>query len=421
MFSNKHLTTLIAALSCSVALPLVACSPNASEQASSPNKSEQAQQEATSSEQTQKDAGSSDQAQEEDSPQPRLAVATETGVKILDANLKEVASFDLPARPTLSTLGDHRHIAAVLTRNNEVEIIDGGSWSVAHGDHFHYYTTEPSKAEQPLQGAKPIHVVSNANSGTSAVFFDDDAEGRILDAETLEQGKFDAAQHIKAKEPHHGVVVPLANDQVLVSQKGTELADTITLLNADGKEVETFECTGMHGEDVHANDAIFGCSDGVLEVQDGKATKIPAPDASGERVGGITYNHDGSAALGDWGTESLLLVRDDKATVVPTPAAYGNRISLPDGGFAYLDTKGTLHILDDHAVEQQSIPVIGEWTKPKGHGGVEPSIAAASNEDDTLVWVSDPKNNAVYQVNLKDGSMQHADVEGAPASVAAVG
>ncbi|QAU53268.1 hypothetical protein [Corynebacterium pelargi] len=401
MFSNKSLTLLIASLSCTIALPLAACSTGTTEQKST--------------------ASSSEQAQEQDAPQPRLAVATEHGVRIFDSNLKQVASFDLPARPTLSTLGDHRHVAAVLTKNNAVEIIDAGSWSVPHGDHSHYYTTEPSKAQQALEGAKPIHVVSNAKSGSSAIFFDDDAEGRVLDAENLEKGQLDAAQRIKAKEAHHGVVVPLANDQMLVSQKGSHLADTITLLGTDGKTIGNFDCSEMHGEDVYANTAIFGCSDGVLKIDQGNATTIPSPDASGERVGAITFNHDASAALGDWGDESLLLIRDNQASVVPTPAAFGNRISLPEGGFAYLDTKGVLHILDDHAVEQRSIPVTKEWTKPKGHGGVEPSITAALHGDDTLVWVSEPKSNTLYQVNLSDDSITHTDVEGAPASLAAVG
>ncbi|AZA12264.1 hypothetical protein [Corynebacterium gerontici] len=409
MFSNKTLTLFMAALS-SIALPLAACSPGSSEQASTTSSSEQPGAQS-----------SSEQAQEQDAPQARVAVATEDGITIFDGNLQQLASFDLPARPTLSTLGDHRHIAAVLTKNNAVEIIDAGSWSVPHGDHSHYYTTEPSKAQQALEGAKPIHVVSNANAGTSAIFFDDDAEGRVLDAEKLEHGQLDAAQRIKAKEAHHGVVVPLANDQMLVSQKGARLADTITLLDADGETIGTFDCSEMHGEDVHANNAIFGCSDGVLEIQDGKPTMIPAPDASGERVGAITFNHDASAALGDWGEESLLLIREHQAKVVPTPAAFGNRISLPEGGFAYLDTEGVLHILDDQAVEQRSIPVMGAWTKPKGHGGVAPGIAAGENGEDTLVWVSDPKSNTLYQVNLSDDSITHTDVEGAPASLAAVG
>lgn len=360
-------------------------------------------------------------ATELDAAEARVAVATDSGVTLLNDDGTITATYPLPERASLTTAGDQRHVFATMTKRNAVSVLDGGVWTVDHGDHQHYYRAEPSLANKEIEGAKPIHVVANPVSGETSVYFDDDATATVLTADQLEKDALSEGARYTSPAPHHGAAVPLSNDTVLLSQSGRGLADTIALLDHDGTELDTFSCPKMHGEAVYGTTAAFGCSDSVLLVNGDTSTSIPSPDESGERVGGIVASHDGTSFLADWGETSLLLVRDGASSVHSTPVAYSNRIALPDGGFAYLGTDGVVRILDSSAEVRQEIPVTAEWTQPEGHGGISPSIAVTSSAAGTQIWVSEPEANVVHRVDLSSGSVSSIDVEGKPASIAGIG
>lgn len=346
-------------------------------------------------------------------------VGSETGVTVLDENLEVIETFTTPARPTLGLAHNGRHVIAVQGAENRADVIDAGSWSKGHGDHFHSFVTEPSIADEALSGGKPVHVVPNAAAGLTSVFFDDDGQAVVLDDHVLESGHFDEAKTIKSSGPQHGLIAPLPNHQWLVTQPSAEsrMPDLIGLQDDSGKVLDSYTCKEMHGDVIVNKTAAFGCVDSVLIVRDGQATTIAAPDASGERVGALVANADASTLLGDWGPTSLLFINGDQAKVVEVGTTYGNRTVTADGRFAILGTDGVLRLYDAEGSELQTFAVTGAWELPKGHGGVSPAIFGGEQAAAQMIWVSDPAANKVHAVDLFSNTVKSVDVAGAPSSL----
>lgn len=351
---------------------------------------------------------------------PRVVVATETGMTVLDHALKPLGTFATTSRPTLTVAHDNRHVVAVQGEAGVVNLLDAGSWAKGHGDHFHFFVAEPKLGEQPLTGKKPVHVVPNAKADATAVFFDDDGAAVLLDDHALESGHVDEAPKVTTKGAQHGLVMPLPDSRRLVTQPGKEgsLPDTIELQDASGAVLDTFTCTGMHGEDVVGSVAAFGCLDSVLVIADGKATRVAAPDSSKERVGGLVANADASTFVGDWGPTSLVFITGGKAKLVDIGVTYGNRVATPDGRFAVLGTDGALRLFDTGGKQLQKLAVTKPWQLPKGHGGTVPSIAAGEVAAANTVWVSEPATHQVHAVDLFANQVKSASVPGQPSSIA---
>lgn len=359
---------------------------------------------------------------ETDDASPRIVAATDTGLVVLDEKLQQLASFETKERPTLTLGHDARHIFAVQGAANLVNVLDSGSWAQGHGDHFHYYVSDPAMATDGLEGGKPVHVVPNPDAEATAVFFDEQGTAVVLDTAELAEGHFDHATRIATKGAQHGLVVPLRDGQRLVTQPGsaTTMPDSIEWQDGDGTTKQTYTCTQMHGEVVAGGKVAFGCADQVLIIgKDGQATKIAAPDASGERVGALVADPKGKTFLGDWGSTSLLFINGEQAKVVEVGVTYGNRAATPDGRFVLLGTDGVLRVFDAAGTETQRFEVTKPWELPKGHGGTMPTVAAGQLQGATMVWVSEPGANKVHAVDLFSNTVTAADVPGAPASLVA--
>lgn len=366
------------------------------------------------------DNGADAGAKETTEAHPRLVVGTETGVSVLDHKLAMLATFPTEQRPTLTTAADGRHVLAVQNKAGVVNVVDSGSWAQVHGDHFHYYAAAPAIFDEALKGGKPVHVVGNAAADLTTVFFDATGAATLLTHEAFETKELHGLKTVGTKGPQHGVVIPLANKDMLVTQPGDKgaMPDTIELQSADGTVKDTFTCNDMHGEVVVGNTAAYGCVDSVLIIRDGKATTIPAPDASGERVGGLVTNAKGTAFLGDWGDTSLVFINNDKATVVDIGVSYTNRVALPKDQFAVLGTDGDLRTFDANGKELQKIHVTNAWTKPAGHSAVMPGLASGVLSSTPMVWVTEPDANKVHAVDIFTGKVTSADVAGQPVSIA---
>lgn len=352
---------------------------------------------------------------------PRLAVGTATGIVLLDEHLKVLATYETTARPALTTASDGRHVLAVQTEAGTVNVLDTGTWAQGHGDHFHYYVTEPEMLADSLAGGRPIHVVPNAKARVTTVFFDADGKAQVLDTETLRHAELHGLATIDSKGPHHGVVVPQNDRSWLVTQPaGTDggTPDTVDRTTADGTVRQTFDCKGLHGEVVVGNTTAFGCADKVLIVREGQATDVAYPDASGERVGGIVSDAKATTFVGDYASDSLLFVSNDTATVVNVGTEYSNIAVTADDRFVVLGTDGKLRLYDRAGTELQTIEVTGAWTKPSGHGGISPKITAGVLKAANMVWVTEPGANKVHAVDLFANTVTGVEVAGQPSSVA---
>lgn len=351
---------------------------------------------------------------------PRVVVSTETGVTVLDEKLAVIESFATTARPTLTTAHDDRHVIAVQNKAGVVNVIDSGSWAQGHGEHFHFFTAAPAMLDESLTGGKPVHVVGSPKAGVTAIYFDEAGAAQVLSDEALAHGELRGLVTVASSAGHHGVVAPLADGSWLVTQPGDDgaLPDTIELRDASGAVQQTFTCNDMHGDVVVGKTAAFGCVDSVLIVRDGAASVVANPDASGERVGAIVADAKAETFVADWASDSLVFINGGTAAVVEVGADYSNIVVTPDGRFAVLGTDGVLRIYDASGAETQRFEVTGAWTKPQGHGGVAPSLAAGDLAGAKMIWVTEPDAGKVHAVDLFSNTVTSAEVAGKPGSIA---
>lgn len=361
-----------------------------------------------------------DHRQEVAEPEPRLVVAhSDGGVTVLDAASGDVlGTTDTDEAPNLGVADDGRHVYLVQTEAGRTEVLDAGSWSSAHGDHFHHYVAPPQLRQASVDGTKPIHVVSN--DGRTAIFHDGLGSAEMFDEEGLLIDSPDATT-VDSGAPHHGVVVPV-DAGALVSIPGPdELPLGVALVDDDGAELARFEnCPELHGETIVGDTAAFGCADGVLLVTGQTPVKIPNPDASGERVGAFVAT-ESPAVLGDYGPTSLVVVDIEAATVtvVEAGAPYGAYALGPHGEIVVLTIDGTLRVIDPTTgAASTTVPAVEAFELPEGHGGVKPTIAVV----DHTVFVADPASSTVVPVDLETATVgTPIELDAAPSDLVAVG
>ena len=218
-------------------------------------------------------------AQEAAEPQTRLTAVSAAG---------EVSVTD-PATETVTRIGSFPGISAasgtdryVFLANEEdgtVRIVDSGGWTVPHGDHRHYYSTEP-RLVGSITGERPGRIVSS--EGHTAVFFGDGTV-TTLDHEDLAAG--DVAGTSFSAAPHQGVAVPFAGSflvSVAGDGQGSDAAPgtAVELSSSDGvrSSIPGAGCAELEGYAVTRAGVVFGCADGALLI-------------TGDRQAGITARH----------------------------------------------------------------------------------------------------------------------------------
>lgn len=353
---------------------------------------------------------------------PRVVVATESGVSILNEQLDLVGEFELTSRPSLTLAHDDRHVVANRQDDNESSIIDAGAWRQDHGDHFHFYTDEPVLLEDVIKGNKPVHVVPNPSADATTIFADEDGAASLLTTDNLANGELDSLLRLKANHPHHGVVVPMPENHYLVTAtvaEGTALPDTVELRHGESDVEQTFECKRLHGEIARDTQAAFGCADSVLFIDNGEGINIPTPDLGDERVGTFVANSDFSTLVGKAG-DRLVFIKDDAAKTVDIEdeVNISNLSITPDGHVVTLGTNGKLYVFNGTGSLEYSMQVTEEWEKPSGHRGIEPEVAAGEYANSNTAWISDPHAGKVHMINLSSKTETAvANVKGQPTSL----
>ncbi|MCF8608150.1 hypothetical protein L5I01_32835 [Gordonia sp. HY442] len=347
---------------------------------------------------------------------PRLVVAYDGGLKVLDGkSLDEVSDIERDGFLRVNPAGDSRHV--FVTTDDGFELVDAGTWRESHGDHSHYFTSEPRMTDVEFDGPKPGHVV--AHDGTITLFFDGSGEAVTMPGEALSDGQPETSDY-RAPHAHHGVAVKRADGTLVVSQGDEESRDGIAIIGADGKQLATDDqCPGIHGEAAAADGVLaFGCEDGLLLVRGGDITKVTAPDEYA-RIGNQAGADDSPFVLGDYKTVPADTLDDDEIErprkfsltdtrtgtlrVVDLPTSYSFR-SLArgqDGEAVILGTDGALYVFDPATGRQIGRhQVIGEWTEPVEWQEPMPLVEVLGG----TAYVSDPSTDTVVAVDVLSGS-----------------
>ena len=250
-----------------------------------------------------------------------LLALTEAGqptVRLLDLDKAAVthslkvanAPSDIVASP------GGRYALAVQRLQDQAQVIDGGLWQEDHGDHLHDYRAEPRLLTGALSGPRPTHY--EVKDGTAALFMDGVADAQqpaavqVLTEASLARVMPDSSFTLPAAV--HGTAEPRGSGFMLVSARTDDAPGTLPNAvdlyqrGAGGWTMaQRFDvpCPDLHGSYSNASYSAFGCSDGVLVIQQNgsafTASKIANPPAlpAGVRIGTIA-GHPKERASSGW-------------------------------------------------------------------------------------------------------------------------
>lgn len=350
---------------------------------------------------------------------PRIAVAYEGGVLVLDGETLDVMDdFATEDFVRVNDAGDGRH--AFVTTSEGFQLLD---------------VRAPELTDLRVDAATAGHVVRHA--GKTVLYDDATSDTTIFDTSALGEidGELPDAEVVQGVEAHHGVSVVLEDGTFVTTVGDANSRTGIRAVDADGAEVaSSAECPGVHGEGTAEGEAVvFGCENGVLVFDDGEITKLDSPDEYG-RIGNayvaehsplivMDYNDDPDA-------EGYLLT---DIALVDTEAKTLERVELPDGisytfrgvdrvadGDAVLiGSDGKLHVIDPASGEvTASYDAIEAWEGPSEWQQPHPGIATFGN----VVYVTDAANSLILALDAGTGEvLESAELPEVPNELAVVG
>ncbi|MGY1707880.1 zinc metallochaperone AztD [Geodermatophilus sp. SYSU D00758] len=350
---------------------------------------------------------------------PRLAITYEGGVQVLDGTTLEVlADEPLDGFNRLNPAGDGRHV--LVSTQGGFQVLDAGAWAEPHGDHSHYYTTEPGLTDVVIPAERPAHVVVHA--GRTVLF--DDGTGEVTAFDSADVADPDReVREVSTPEAHHGVAVELSDGRMLVSDGTEEERSGVRVLDAEGAETAARDdCPGVHGETVAADEAIvIGCQDGAVLYTGGELTKIQSPDGYG-RIGNQFGTEDSPIVLGDYersaedrsSTVALIDTTAAQMRLVDLPAPYWYRSfgRGPNGEGLVLTYDGALQVVDPASgAVTRSIPVTGPWEESEDWQDPHPQVVVV----DGTAYVTEPATRQIHAVDVEGGEVwKSADLEVTP-------
>ncbi|WIE65110.1 ABC transporter [Curtobacterium sp. MCLR17_036] len=344
-------------------------------------------------------------ASEAQEPQVRLLAVSATGETALhDLLTEESTELDGVGAPEHSAT-DGRFL--VTSDGDRTTIVDGGAWTVDHGDHTHYYAAEP-RVVGTVDGGGPVEVHSSETMTT--LTWPDRGEAVVLDRAALGQGEVDETARVDAT-----VLLPVGEQ--LVAAQG----DTVRVLDADGHPVDTAAggeqaCTDPAGGILTRAGAVVGCADGAVVVDDaGQTSFVDRPDdaerptAFAARAGRPTV----AGLAGDTGFW-LLDVREGSWRHVPTERPLRAVVAVDDEDehVVGVDVDGRVVVVtpDDGTAAS---------TEPLIDAGATPLLQL----DAQRAYLADPADGTVHEIDFADDARVARTLElpVAPAAFAEVG
>jgi hypothetical protein len=287
-----------------------------------------------------------------------------------------------------------------------------GTWSRQHGDHSHYYTSEPAMTDIRFGGEEPGHVVIHDDRTT--LFSDGTGEIDIVDPAELLRGNAVATSH--EVEPHHGVAVARADGTTVVSVGNEDARTGVQILDADFQQIAANDqCPNLHGEAAVSGGVLaFGCENGILIVRGNDITKVASPDVYG-RIGNQAGSEVSPVVLGDYKVDKdAELERPTRVSLTNTDTGELKLVELgtsytfrslkrgPEGQALVLGTDGAIHVIDPITGEvTKKIAVMGAWSEPEDWQEARPALFV----EESTAYVTDPSAKKVYAVDLESATV----------------
>lgn len=358
----------------------------------------------------------------------RLVVTEVDGqmVYVLDTEDGHVeAELSVPALPTaIYPSPDYRYAAVIARDDNWVSFIDGGLSLEDHGDHQDLVSETPAIMDFFLDGVRPTHYTLGEDQ--IAVFYDgngdlgEPAGVAVLTSEIIAGSGEPALLQLPVHQ--HGAA-QARGEYLLASERDetTEsvLPDRVGLYHQHGDHYDhelTFEetCPGLHGSAQNEDLVFFGCTDGVLvidESQDFAVRKIANPGSFGGdmRIGSVYAHHHAETAVAVAGGQYFVL-HPDTDTIEPLQWTHAGEAEVVGRGFAaggewfvLLQANGMLTVMDAHDWEEVgslSLPAEGETAA--GEAGYQLVLAPHGH----MAYVLEAGGSHVHAIDL-----DHLEVE----------
>lgn len=332
--------------------------------------------------------------------------------------------------PTIDALRtDGRYAYASTASTGALSVFDGGTWTVDHGDHKHYYRTAPDSVGV-IDGAAGASVASSrtfvAISGAGAGGADDSVDGSagrstgsstpansILDRAKLDDGSVTASSDLAEAAAGAALAIPFGENLVTVAGDASESpAGTVQVHGPDAADLGTLAdtCADPAGTATARTGIVIGCADGALLVTDTSGSfaseKIAYPDTlpAGSRATSFDYRPGANYLAARAGDNTVLsLDVSDRAWSVATTGAAVSAVTSPGDGSTVLAllADGTLN---SYSTEDGSLLT----SVPLLEGGASAAADAASGTpsiqiDTARAYVNDAGARQIHEIDYADG------------------
>ena len=347
--------------------------------------------------------------------------------------------FDLGSRagriyPTQSG----RFAVAVSSDANAVNIIDGGMYLEAHGDHFDLVERDVSLLGIDLTGDRPVHMYVGGEWAT--VYYDGSGDFALINEHELEEEGSSYVPITMNAGAQHGAVIPLEDDLFAVSLQHPDYAQNpeeyrlpigAEIWDLDGNVLHRAEgCPDLHGDAGNGHMAVFGCTGGALmvEAHDGhyEDAFIPAPAGSPDdfRLTSV-WGYDGLDhffALGS--AVGLYVVEPEEGAMEQLIAASEDlrpiQVALSHDGelLIVVMSDGEVRLYEAHDLDllASSSDVLGDEIDPGFWA--RPHVATAPDH----IFITDSAAGEVLALDAHDlEEVGHWDIDGTPTKIAFVG
>ena len=281
-------------------------------------------------------------------------------------------------------------------------VVDGGSWTVDHGDHVHYYRAAIRDVGD-LPGGRGAEI-----RGDAAVTAATDPDGRttLYDRTALEKGEVGPARTLDGV--HAGAVVPY--EEHLVALAGDDESAKVAVYDRTGRRVASpnATCERPSGDAVTRRGVVLGCADGALLVsaEDGTFTaeRIPYGQDVPEKERATAFRHRaGSDTLTAPAGERAVWVLDvtdrDWTRVRTTGPVLAANTAGEGSPLLVLETDGALHGYDiatgRHTARTEPL-LTGTAKSPAG------AAAPVVEVDRSRAYVNDRTGKRVYEIDYND-------------------
>lgn len=342
-------------------------------------------------------------AQEEPEPQTGLLTFKQDTGKAQLLSLLTEETVDAGAFGPIDAVQQEGRYA-FISSDDHVNVFDTGAWTVDHGDHKHYYSSEPG----PVGTINVPHAGAVAGDGAFiAVFSESEGYASIYSHKDLDAGKVVESARITAS-PHQGRVIPFKEHFIASLAANEGSAPTgVEVRDAQDKTVLANQsCPGLSAHAKTRAGMVLACTDGALLITEDNGTfaaeKITYPaNAAGIPPAASLEHRPGSnelaAPAADGGIWHLN-VSKRKWTHLKTPVPVVTASAVGDG-------KRVLAIGVDGSLLSVN-PASGEVINRSALLAPLPETLANKPHiriDTSRAYVSDPVGSTVREIDYADG------------------